>query len=996
MEVFETGVSIMSRHPPKTLDEKIASLVPEVDETLRTELQQLLRTLRDAGNPIGVLLGLGRLGLLLLNEVLAAVGEKRPSDNLWHCILRASSGSAEKPKIEGLHILPDEMATYLHTIRTLSNKADHVAEKVTLTVADAENALNLFLRVLEWFYYESEHGPHLKSIYSAESAPPITLQTELERLRQHLIAEGQRRRGLERETIIGLRFADVSSILKDRVDEISQLRRLLGDRTVKLICIVGRGGIGKTALLSKLCAEIEGGELRLSDMATSMGADGIIYISCRGTDNPTVERLFSYIGRMLGDPHAEELMQCWKDTSRSLTSKVCFLLSKLREGCYLLVLDNLEDVLAPDNSIADAELRTFVDLCLATPHALRLIATSREPVEVSEQVLRARRLLFLDRLNEADAVTLLRDLDPDGELGLRNAPEALLLDAARRCYGIPRALEKIAGILSSDPTLTLERLLRDERIFTQQVVENLISEHYCRINNDQRHVLEALAVYNNPMPAVAVRYLLAPFFPNLDVDGCLRTLVRNYFVTYHRERDTYELHPLDRQYVYAHIPDEGGDYTKRACHRRAAEFYRQLQKPQDEWKGLDDVQPQLAEFHHLVLAADYEQACHLLNQIDPHPLATWGYYQLIAEMRERLVDKLEDPRLQELNWGNLGLAVFNLGQAERALHCFERSLQIARDLGDATVIASRIGNIGEVYFVLGETEKAVRYFEEAWELFSQMGQKGEAGFWLGHIGLAYSRAGCMDKAAEYFELAASIAREVGDRQREGSWLSNLGSISLRKGEVSSALNYYTTALQIAREVNDRRGLIARLCGLAYVLRALGRVKDAIDYYQEALTIAGNIKTKYGEARALLGLGQLYHEIGQLDKAKSCLSDALAMDIPEINYKCSVRLGILCLEEGDHRGAQDYFERTISMCQALLERTPNSYEPLYALALAQVGSGRPDEALTTYRKALEVCAAQGVVRDALEDLRLLQRAAVLIEGIERALKELELTYREAAM
>jgi tetratricopeptide (TPR) repeat protein len=115
---------------------------------------------------------MSRLSLRLLGEVFAGAGHKLPSENLYDCIVTAARGDPQK-RLTGLRFLPDEMASYLHTLRTLSNKADHAAERVTLTLSDAENALNMFMRVLEWFYCESEHGPRLSSICIL-SAPSIT------------------------------------------------------------------------------------------------------------------------------------------------------------------------------------------------------------------------------------------------------------------------------------------------------------------------------------------------------------------------------------------------------------------------------------------------------------------------------------------------------------------------------------------------------------------------------------------------------------------------------------------------------------------------------------------------------------------------------------------------------------------------------------------------------------------------------------------------------
>jgi hypothetical protein len=154
---------------PFGLDERIKALSEQLDSRLRKETLDTYRTLRNANNPVGALLQLCRASLCLMNLLFATVHENapssksRPSDNLYECIVRAGR-SDEKTK--GLGILPDEMASLLHTIRTYSNKADHDAEKVRLTVEDAEIGLTLFLRVVEWFYCEYDKGPRLLSIYN--------------------------------------------------------------------------------------------------------------------------------------------------------------------------------------------------------------------------------------------------------------------------------------------------------------------------------------------------------------------------------------------------------------------------------------------------------------------------------------------------------------------------------------------------------------------------------------------------------------------------------------------------------------------------------------------------------------------------------------------------------------------------------------------------------------------------------------------------------------
>ena len=167
-----------------------------------------------------------------------------------------------------------------------------------------------------------------------------------------------------------------------------------------------------------------------------------------------------------------------------------------------------------------------------------------------------RHIPLREGLPEDDAAALLRDFDGDGRLGLRNAPEADLRRAVQLTQGIPRALEILAGILDRDPTLTLTELLADETVFGEQVMEGLIAAGYERLGEEERRVLESLAVFNRPVDATAIAFLLQPWFPALDVRASLRRQVNSYFVTFNRATGEYSLHPMDREYVYRRIPEE--------------------------------------------------------------------------------------------------------------------------------------------------------------------------------------------------------------------------------------------------------------------------------------------------------------------------------------------------------------------------------------------------------------------------------------------------------
>jgi tetratricopeptide (TPR) repeat protein len=820
------------------------------------------------------------------------------------------------------------------------------------------------------------------------------LQAELQLLRQELLEEEQRRRGLPREPIVGLRFLDVGEAFKDRGAEMAQLRQFVTNPAVKLVVVVGRGGMGKTALVSKLCAEVERGELRLSPAAAPMGADGIIYVSYRGAEKPGVERLFHAVGRVLGSPRAEEVMACWLDPTRALADKIRFLLSQLRHGCFLLVLDNLEDILSADHAIADGELKALVDLCLTTPHGLRLLVTSREHLQVAGPGMKAARTLALDGgLPAAEAAALLRESDPHGELGLRDAPYALLDQAVRRCHGVPRALETVAGILASRyPTLTLEQLLGNDALFTEQVVENLVSEHYRQVAEGQRRVLEALAVFDKPVPAAAAGYLLQPFFPDLDVRECLHVLVRNYFVTYHRGQGTFELHPLDREYAYSRIPDQGDGFGKRTLHRLAADFYAELRKPESEWQTITDLQPQLEEFEQLCKAAEYDRAFLLIERMDFAYLAVWGYSELVISLRGRLSGLLRHARLENQNWYMLGLAHNRLWLAEGAIRCFQTLVgnllgpRSGEARGEALPASeppgaapARTGVSGSVF------DLPVRMIQEKLGPFSERDVLGDV---KGNLGRSLMLVGRTEEALRYFEETILMARHTGNLSGEGLWTGRLGEAFQRLGQLEAARRCHQFALEVSQALGDKRWQVTHLSNLGETLRHLGDLEKAEESLRAGLELAAATGNRQGQAYCLMRLAQFLHQAGQWEPARDHYERGLRIGLPPCNMVCAVQLGVLLLETGQGEEAQTVLARGMALCRRLLDRTPRLVDALYLLALAQLAGGQAVEALAGYRRALEVCPAPGVIRGALDGMRPLGGVRPPLPGLDEARRLLE--------
>jgi len=674
-----------------------------------------------------------------------------------------------------------------------------------------------------------------------------------------------------------------------------------------------------------------------------------------------------------------------------------------------------------------------------------------------------RRVPLREGLPDDDAVSLLRQFDPDGEGGLRDAPDAILREAARKVHGVPYALERIAGILRSTPDLSLERFLGDHELFSGQVVENLAEYSYTHLSESARRVMEALAVFDRPAPETAVRYLLLPFAPDVDVTGELRRLWREMLVISNRTTGTFALHPLDREAAYRRLeqapsfptllPEGGGrfpspfgrgargegqPYDSHSLELRAAEYYKETRKPREQWKTIDDLEPQLAEFEHRVRAADYDGAGWLLDEIDFDYLQLWGHALRVIGMREKLTGHLTGRTLEQKNWGFIGLCYWAIGQARRAVECYERALEQAQADHDRQGECAWLGNLGNAYLTLGETHRTLQLLEQALTIAREIGARQVEGVSLGSLGLVHSNQGEPQQAIEFYRQALAIARDIGDRRVEDAWLGHLGNAYFALGKLRHAIEAYEQALIIAREIGNRRDENAlRGClGRAYV--ALGEPQEAIEFFDQALTMARSIGDRYvegdllgsmgsayfamdiadqaielyhsalaaardigdrsGQSRWLLGLSMAYQTMGDLSQARTCAEQSLALDMPDTVGGAALRLGILAVQSGNRAGAAQYFGLAISKCRDLLDKTPELYGVLYADGTALAGQAAINRrslsgggqssavALEIYQRAIDIFAGPTILKNTLRDLRYLQSAGC--EGLELVIQLLE--------
>ena len=684
-----------------------------------------------------------------------------------------------------------------------------------------------------------------------------------------------------------------------------------------MVSVCGRGGAGKTALVSRLIEH-------LSLSAGARAADSVVYVEMGSEVNRSAGRIVECIADTLNARARDELLAAWRQSRSPAEGLKSLFGGALTAGRCLIVLDNFESVLDEHSGVREdyRDLGDFLEESLSYAHtALVLVVTRFRPVfppEVEGRTLRRRRELSLDAgLPPHAAKSLLQSLDSEDRYGFLAASGELLDVVVSACGCIPRTLEAIYGYLCLHPRQTIQSLLADARRF-HSLVEAPFRELYRSLPQDSlRRIVQALSVYRQQVPAGALRTVL-PDLAEEELNDGLDMLVLNHVVG--AEQNSYSLHPLDREYAYAQISGNGTAQSRAALEERAAEWYLSSARPPSECYATGDVEPQLNAFHHLVRAGKADRACEVLNSIDREHLAQWGYQQGLIELRSQLLDNILDPYLRGLNLGNLGAAYFETGNLEQATQLYERALASARQAGQRQDEGRWIGNLGLAHSHRGDMVKAREYVQRALEIAREIGDVRHQGRWLGNIGLLCQQAGnedealryyaeavpftqqagdhrfeklwlssiaqChvqlkqLDTAAEYFELAASVARRLHLTIQAVQFLARMAAVYLESGDTEKAAGCYQRALEVAREGSDDRSAAAQAELLAAVAQVTGATprkrRQVTEYLEQAAEIVHRLGNFAAQAALLQNQAETFNAMGEADRAAASYEKALAV------------------------------------------------------------------------------------------------------------------------
>jgi predicted ATPase len=621
--------------------------------------------------------------------------------------------------------------------------------------------------------------------------------------------------------------------------------------TVRLLTLVGPGGVGKTRLA-----------LTLAVALLDSYPDGATFVDLAALRDPRL--VAAAIAR------AMHLHESGGRSARDL------LFEHLEPRQLLLVLDNCEHLL-------EASAAQVSELLHACPR-LRVLATSRERLAIGGEVawrvpslaLPESNAAALTELQQSAAVQLFVErataVHPSFMLNERNA--AAVAEVCRRLDGIPLALELAAArITLLSPEQLVARLGDRFRLLTygtrsapprQQTLWGTIEWSVGLLGDAEQRLFRRLAVFVGGCDLEAIEVVCAA--DGLEADellDLLGRLVDKSLVVAEPQGQLmrYRLLESIRQFALEQL--EATDETE-AVRWRHAEWCLRLAKQGDAaLRGTDQAGSldQLEREHDNVRAAlDWlTEHGHAESSLQLAAGMAWfwearGY---AAEGRARLAGLLASPGAHTSARATAFLRLASLAWAQGDYRAHRQhtaeSLVLAQELEDQPTIAFAMSGLGQAAVHEGLWEEGRVLLEESLARYSVLGdQWGIALARQRMAGIAWQQ-GEYDAADRLFAESLAERRRLGDRSGVGHVLSNMGWMNLFRGDLAAARSLQEQSLAIRRELSERREIAVSLTALGRVAFAEGDSPAARALYCESLPVHHALGNQWGMALALEGL-----------------------------------------------------------------------------------------------------------------------------------------------
>lgn len=612
-----------------------------------------------------------------------------------------------------------------------------------------------------------------------------------------------------------------------REREQEELARLLASPDIRLVTLLGPGGVGKSRLSLEVASR------------TASHFDGRVWFVplAEAAQPEQVTDVLLRTLRLPPDPPGTALER---------------IVLSLDAAPALLVLDNLEQLVHDEYSATTEATLGVIRTLLQRAPGLVCLTTSRVALGLGgEQVIpvdpfpvpvigsRPESLLQ----NESVALYVDRARAVRADFTITDQNGEAVAAVCRLLEGVPLAIEMAAGwVRTLSPQKMQERLEQKMDLLVSrrrdlparhQSLYATIEWSYDLLAPELRKMFADLSVFRQSWSLEAAEAVC-----NGDTLEALRILQEHsLIVCVNDEEPRYRmLEPLREFAQNKRTETEGSDDLLR---RHALYFAHLLQKNGKhgrEWYDLLETEQDNLRSAFDWLLHDPESAAECLDfagRLQPF----WQVRGYFSEGRERLQAALTRPGADAStaeraratsSAATLAMRQMDFATAEKY---HQESLRLWRILGNARGEASTQVGLGAVFLMQRDLDRAYEHYSVARTLYQSLGDDIGLSDVLNDIGNIERHREDFAASERYLRESLALRRRSGDSSSVANVLTNLAPILLLQGNLDGANECLTECLTLCRAIGNRRDGI-------YALRGFAELASAKEQWDRAILLFG--------------------------------------------------------------------------------------------------------------------------------------------------------------
>ena len=341
---------------------------------------------------------------------------------------------------------------------------------------------------------------------------------------------------------------------------------------------------------------------------------------------------------------------------------------------------------------------------------------------------------------------------------------------------------------------------------------------------------------------------------------------------------------------------------------------------------------------------------------------TGAYFRQAVELAEQL----GDASLQAHSLNRLGNWQLNVGQLDKAIEAHHKALELFEAQEDRAGMAENLDLLGTLTCHAGDLVNGVLLYERAVELLRALDNRvvlssclamcsSFASPWNGHATYSpnWSFARCERDVVEALQLARDVQWAAG----EAFALIMYGGECASFGQFGAGLAHVKEGLRIATEINHQQWVAGAHATLASIYMYMLVADRALSHIEVGLAAARELGSAFWISTITIAQVQAYCMIGQPGQAEACLREVQ----PQPGAG-DLKLGqerVLLLSDAELALAQNRPELALQWCEQLLRTAPQLAGESEQLVIprlwkcqgeALAAIGRDDEAIQVLTEA----------------------------------------------